>query len=93
MSSSEESESEDRFLNEETVAPDVFGDQDDDYVPGSWQEVPPYEDSISVNGVESFLLTTARKEAEVVARRLMRAMFGTRKRSKHTVTPVGTSNS
>jgi hypothetical protein len=59
MSSSEDSESEDQYLNDEILAGDIFGEQDDDFVPGSWKEVPPYEDTISINGIEDFLLTTA----------------------------------
>ena len=81
---------EDQYLNDEILAADIFGDQDDDFVPGSWKEVPPFEDTISINGIEDFLLSTARKEAEVVAKRLMAAIFGTRKRSKNSVRPIGT---
>lgn len=68
MSSSEESDTEDKFLNQETVAADIFGEQDDDFVPGVWKEVPPYDDTIAINGVEDFLLAAARKEAEVATR-------------------------
>ena len=68
MLSSEESDTEDKYLNKETVATDIFGEQDDDFVPGVWKKVPTYDDTIAINGVEDFLLAAARKEAEVVTR-------------------------
>jgi hypothetical protein len=54
MSSSDESDTEDRFLNKETIAPDIFGEQDDDFVPGVWTDVPSYEDT-SLEGVSGKL--------------------------------------
>ena len=90
MSSSEESECDADTLAEQLSSLDIYGDQDDDYEPGCWDEVPPYRDEITVNGVENYLLQTARKESEIMVTRLMQQMFGRRKRSKKSVKPIHT---
>ncbi len=90
MSSSEESDCDSDILAKQLSSLDIYGDQDDDYEPGCWDEVPPYQDEISINGVEKYLLETARKESEIVVTRLMQHMFGRRKRSKKSVQPIHT---
>ena len=90
MSSSDDSDSPDDRLNETLQHPDIHGEQDDDFVPGSWENVPPYEDIIHIDGIEKYLLDMARKESTVVTKRLMEAMFGRRPRANIRVTPVDT---
>jgi hypothetical protein len=62
-------------------------DDPDGGVDSSWKKIESFETIVAIDDVDLELLSTARKEVQVVADRLMRKMFGQRQRKKNKVTP------
>ena len=71
---------------------DLYGLQDGGLGCDAWSQVlvDEYQTDVGIDNVDHYLLDIARKETEVVVKRMMTGMFGRRKKQNHNVKPEDT---